>query len=203
VIGVRVHVWDVIVFPPTHTFHGEHLVTDPSRSLSPAIRSVENDLSSRREWLRRASALLVAAVAAPIAFRDVAAQGGQTGQIPRALTVYKSPTCDCCKAWVAHVQRAGFTVTARDLADLSEVKAAFGIPRALESCHTAQIGGYLVEGHVPADLIEKMLREKPVGRGLAVPGMPVGSPGMEGGTPERYQVMLFDKSGSARVYATR
>jgi hypothetical protein len=119
------------------------------------------------------------------------------------MTVYKSPTCGCCSAWIEHVEKAGFRCTERDLADLTEVKASFGVPRALESCHTAQIGGYLVEGHVPADLIEKMLREKPTARGLAVPGMPIGSPGMEGGTPERYQVLLFDRAGKTRVYATR
>jgi hypothetical protein len=127
----------------------------------------------------------------------------QPTQIPRAMTVYKSPTCGCCTAWIAHVEQAGFRCTVRDLADLTEVKASFGVPRALESCHTAQIGGYLVEGHVPADLIERLLREKPTARGLAVPGMPIGSPGMEGGTPERYQVLLFDRAGGTRVYATR
>jgi hypothetical protein len=89
------------------------------------------------------------------------------------------------------------------VADLREVKATFGIPGALESCHTAQIGPYLVEGHVPADLVRKMLTERPDARGLAVPGMPIGSPGMEGGTPERYQVLLFDKAGKTRVYAVR
>ena len=73
------------------------------------------------------------------------------------MTVYKTPTCGCCKAWVEHVQQAGFQVTVRDLADLAEVKAAFGVPAALQSCHTAQIGGYLVEGHVPADLVTRLL----------------------------------------------
>lgn len=91
----------------------------------------------------------------------------------------------------------------RDFADLTEVKRTFGIPRALESCHTAQIGSYVVEGHVPADLIKKMLTDKPAGRGLAVPGMPIGSPGMEGGTPERYQVLFLNKDGTTRVYANR
>jgi hypothetical protein len=158
---------------------------------------------SRRAWLAQVLPVLggvpvLAALGG--ALRPLAAQ---PTQIPRAMTVYKSPTCGCCTAWIEHVQQAGFRCTVRDLADLSEVKTSFGIPRALESCHTAQIGGYLVEGHVPADLIEKMLREKPTARGLAVPGMPIGSPGMEGGTPERYQVLLFDRAGGTRVYATR
>jgi hypothetical protein len=154
---------------------------------------------SRRAWLQRAGVLLAGAAAAPVLARQLDAQP----QLPRAMTVYKSPTCGCCSEWVKHVEQAGYTVTVRDLPDLTEMKASFGIPRALESCHTGQIGGYLVEGHVPADLITKMLRDKPAMRGIAVPGMPIGSPGMEGGTPERYQVLLFDKAGRTRVYATR
>jgi hypothetical protein len=156
---------------------------------------------SRRAWLQRARAALGGLVVAPWTGATLAAAGRDDQT--RAMTVYKSATCGCCSAWVEHVQRAGFTCTVRDLPDLTEVKASFGIPRALESCHTAQIGGYLIEGHVPADLIQKLLREKPTGRGLAVPGMPIGSPGMEGGTPERYQVLLFDKAGTTRVFATR
>jgi hypothetical protein len=156
---------------------------------------------TRRAWLQRAGVALGAIVAAPSAGASITAM--VRDDQPRAMTVYKSPTCGCCSAWIEHVQKAGFTCTVRDLPDLTEVKASFGIPRALESCHTAQIGGYLVEGHVPADLIQKLLREKPTARGLAVPGMPIGSPGMEGGTPERYQVLLFDKAGTTRVFATR
>lgn len=156
---------------------------------------------TRRAWLQRASMALGAIVVAPLVGASLAA--AVRDDQPRAMTVYKSPTCGCCSAWIEHVQQAGFTCTVRDLPDLSEVKASFGIPRALESCHTAQIGGYLVEGHVPADLIQKLLRDKPAARGLAVPGMPIGSPGMEGGTPERYQVLLFDKAGTTRVFATR
>lgn len=159
-----------------------------------------NPSLSRRMWLQRAGVATAALLAAPLGATSLFAQ---PTQIPRTMTVYKSPTCGCCTEWIKHVEAAGFKVTVRDLVDLREVKAAFGIPAALQSCHTGQIGSYLVEGHVPADLITKMLREKPAGRGLAVPGMPIGSPGMEGGTPERYQVMLFDKAGAARVYATR
>lgn len=173
-----------------------------ARSTHPLF--ARNDASrplSRRAWLERAGVALGAIVTAPLAGATLMAS--VRDDQPRAMTVYKSPTCGCCSAWIEHVQQAGFTCTVRDLPDLTEVKASFGIPRALESCHTAQIGGYLVEGHVPADLIQKLLREKPVARGLAVPGMPIGSPGMEGGTPERYQVLLFDKAGTTRVFATR
>jgi hypothetical protein len=163
---------------------------------------LSSDGLSRRAWLQRAGVALAALAGAPALGARLAASPSDLAQ-PRNMTVYKSPTCGCCSAWVEHVQQAGFTCTVRDLPDLAEVKASFGIPRTLESCHTAQIGGYLVEGHVPADLIQKLLREKPTARGLAVPGMPIGSPGMEGGTPERYQVLLFDKAGTTRVYASR
>ncbi len=156
---------------------------------------------SRRDWLRRAAVVAAGLVVAPT-LSPLWAES-QSQQLPTAMTVFKSPTCGCCKAWVDHVTKAGFKCTVRDVADLREVKVTFGIPAALESCHTAQIGSYLVEGHVPADLIMKLLKERPAGRGLAVPGMPIGSPGMEGGTPERYQILLFDKAGTTRVFATR
>jgi hypothetical protein len=102
------------------------------------------------------------------------------------------------------VKQAGFAVTVRDIADMASVKASFGVPDALGSCHTAKVGPYVVEGHVPADLIKRLLREQPAGRGLAVPGMPMGSPGMEqGGRKDAYDVLLFDKAGKTKVYASR
>jgi len=171
-----------------------------SSTVLPAS-AASHDVLSRRAMLHRAGVALVALAGAPLMGATLSAL--PRDDQPRAMTVYKSPTCGCCSAWIEHVQQAGFTCTVRDLPDLTEVKASFGIPRALESCHTAQIGGYLIEGHVPADLIQKLLRDKPTARGLAVPGMPIGSPGMEGGTPERYQVLLFDKAGTTRVFATR
>jgi hypothetical protein len=120
------------------------------------------------------------------------------------MTVYKDPNCGCCKQWVDHVRAAGFVVTVRDTADMAAVKASFGVPEALHSCHTAKVGPYTIEGHVPADLIARMLAEQPTGRGLAVPGMPVGSPGMEmGDRKDPYDVILFEKSGKTRVYARR
>lgn len=121
------------------------------------------------------------------------------------MTVYKSPTCGCCKAWVDHVRKAGFTVRTRDTDDLAPIKQSMGTAGALESCHTAVVGGYVVEGHVPADLIAKMLREKPSIAGLAVPGMPMGSPGMEvpDGTKDAYEVIAFDRKGKKSVYARR
>lgn len=121
----------------------------------------------------------------------------------RAIVVYKDPNCGCCKEWVTHVRGAGFTPTVHDTADMKSVKASMGVPPELESCHTARVGGYTIEGHVPADVIEKLLREKPVALGLAVPGMPMGSPGMEGPRKDKYDVVLFEKGGKRRVYASR
>jgi hypothetical protein len=151
---------------------------------------------SRRDFLRMA-ALTTGGVA-------LAAPAFVEAQALPAMTVYKDPNCGCCEQWVEHVQKAGFKVTVRDTADMQTVKASLGVPDALGSCHTARVGAYTVEGHVPADLIKKMLTEKPVARGLAVPGMPIGSPGMEqGGRKDRYDVLLFDKAGKTKVYASR
>ncbi len=118
------------------------------------------------------------------------------------VTVYKSPTCGCCKQWVRHMQASGFSVKAHDVADIVQNKTANGVPRTLGSCHTANVGGYVIEGHVPASDIKRLLKERPPVRGLAVPGMPVGSPGMEqGGHKDRYDVLTFDARGNTSVYA--
>jgi len=121
------------------------------------------------------------------------------------VTVFKSPTCGCCIKWVELVRAGGFPVTARDHDDLTPIKQAHGVPTELQSCHTALVEGYVVEGHVPVDLIDRLLRERPGIAGLAVPGMPIGSPGMEvpGRPAERYQVMSFDRTGRTSVYASR
>ena len=122
-----------------------------------------------------------------------------------AVTVYKSATCGCCALWVTHLKDNGFPTTAEDVADLGSVKKKHGVPEALQSCHTALIDGYVVEGHVPADLIDRLLAERPQVVGIAVPGMPIGSPGMEvpGRAADRYQVMTFDRTGRTTVFATR
>jgi hypothetical protein len=106
---------------------------------------------------------------------------------------------------VGHLQRQGFAVTVHNVSDLAPVKLRHRVPPALESCHTALVEGYVVEGHVPADLVLRLLKERPPVAGLAVPGMPIGSPGMEtpGRPAERYQVLAFDREGRTRVYATR
>ncbi len=121
------------------------------------------------------------------------------------VVVYKSATCGCCAEWVSHLRRHGSPVKSTDVSDLQAVKARHGVPADLQSCHTALVAGYVVEGHVPADLVGRLLREKPRVLGLAVPGMPAGSPGMEtaDGRVDRYQVLTFDRSGKTAVFATR
>lgn len=118
--------------------------------------------------------------------------------------VYKTPTCGCCGLWVAHLQKSGFTTEVHNLDDLGAVKARVGIPYGLGSCHTAQIDGYFAEGHVPADDIKRLLRERPDAKGLTVPGMPAGSPGMEvaSGRVDRYEVLLVGRDGTTSVFAT-
>jgi hypothetical protein len=117
-----------------------------------------------------------------------------------SVTVSKDPNCGCCGAWVAHLRQAGFSVSVRDTKELPAIKERLGVPSGLASCHTAEVSGYVVEGHVPADAIKRLLNEKPAATGLAVPGMPIGSPGMEGGTPEIYEVVLFGRQ-SQSVFA--
>jgi hypothetical protein len=119
------------------------------------------------------------------------------------IKVYKDPGCGCCKEWVKHLEQNGFKVETMDMPDLSAVKAKYGVMPDIQACHTAVVDGYAIEGHVPADVILKMLREKPAIAGLAVPGMPSGSPGMEGAMKERYDVLTFDRAGRTTVYAQR
>jgi len=120
------------------------------------------------------------------------------------ITVYKTASCGCCKAWVEHLTRNGFSPTTHDLPDLSETKDSLGVPNALRSCHTAVLGRYVFEGHVPADLIKKVVADKPAILGLAVPGMPAGSPGMEvPGRKDAYDVIAFTRDGKRSIYAKR
>ena len=122
------------------------------------------------------------------------------------VTVYKSPTCGCCKEWIKYMEKSGWTLKVIDMDDLRPIKTASGVPTAMESCHTALVGTYIVEGHVPSDLIQKMLNEKPAIIGLSVPGMVEGPPGMEDGSGRKqppYTVMAFAKGGKTSVYARR
>lgn len=110
---------------------------------------------------------------------------------PQSVTVYRDPNCGCCLGWVRHLRNNGFTVAIEDTSDLETVRSRHRVPADLAGCHTALIDGYVIEGHVPAAAIRRLLAERPKALGLAVPGMPMGSPGMEGGTPERYAAVLF------------
>ena len=120
------------------------------------------------------------------------------------VVVYKSPTCGCCSNWIAHLKSNGFQVEANDVADaqLSAVAKSAGVTDDLASCHTAKVGGYIVEGHVPAADIQRLLKEKPAIAGIAAPGMPMGSPGMEqGGNKQPFDVIAFTKDGKKTVFA--
>lgn len=118
------------------------------------------------------------------------------------ITVFKDPNCGCCKEWVAHLRKHAFTVIARDTSDVSGIKATARLPRQLYSCHTAFVNGYVVEGHVPAADIQKLLADRPKIAGIAVAGMPAGSPGMEvPGRVDRYDVVTYARDGSTTVFA--
>lgn len=116
------------------------------------------------------------------------------------VLVYKSPTCGCCKKWNEHLTSNGYTVKSKDMDDVSPIKAELGVPRKLVSCHTAVVQGYVIEGHVPAADIARLLKEKPKIVGLAAPGMPGASPGMDSGS-DPYEVLTFDAKGTTTVWA--
>ena len=117
-----------------------------------------------------------------------------------AVTVYKTATCGCCKDWVTHLEANGFRVDSHDVTDLDRIKQNLGVRPQYASCHTAIAEGYTLEGHVPASDIKRLLAERPKGRGLAVPGMPGGSPGMESAPKQPYATLLIDDQGGARVF---
>lgn len=116
------------------------------------------------------------------------------------IEVYKSPYCGCCTDWIRYLKKNGFTVKVHDVSDPSEFRAKLGVPYELGSCHTAGAGGYAIEGHVPVREIRRILAEKPGAKGLAVPSMPLGSPGMEGPRSDPYEVLLFQADGKYSVY---
>jgi hypothetical protein len=128
---------------------------------------------------------------------------GIDAQKPVPVQVFKDATCGCCSVWVEHLRRNGFAPTSENVADMQAVKDVYKVPTQARSCHTALVGGYVVEGHVPAAEIQRLLREKPKIAGLAVGGMPIGSPGMEGPNPRPYDVLTFDKTGKTTVFSTQ
>ena len=128
----------------------------------------------------------------------VAAQKGP------AVQVYKDPTCGCCSLWVEHLRKAGFSATVSDVDDIDAIKTKHGVPRQARSCHTAIVGGYVIEGHVPATDVQRLLKERPAVAGIGVAGMPIGSPGMEVASvkPQPYDVLAFTKGGEVTVFAS-
>ena len=145
--------------------------------------------------MARKFSILLAALA-------LGAAGAALAQTAGTVEIYKSPYCGCCGKWAEHMRSAGFAVKEVASARMELVKQEAGVPEALGSCHTAKVAGYVVEGHVPAADVRRMLAEKPAIRGLSAPGMPLGSPGMEGPYPaERYDVVSFDAQGRSAVFS--
>lgn len=132
----------------------------------------------------------------------VATEVAQAAALP-LVVVYKSPTCGCCESWIAHMKAAGFPVEAKDVDNMDAIKTKVGVPYGKGSCHTAEVGGYFIEGHVPASDVKRLLAERPQAKGLTVPGMPAGSPGMEvpDGTVQPYDVELVAADGTTSVFA--
>jgi len=118
------------------------------------------------------------------------------------VEMYKSPNCACCTGWAEHLRKAGFTVTVHKRDDMDAIKSKYGVPEKLASCHTAVVDGYIIEGHVPAQDVERLLKEHPKVAGLTAPGMPMKSPGMQavGQSPQGYDVLAFDKDGTSKIF---
>lgn len=165
-------------------------------------------MTLRRAWTTVPVALLLAACG-PSDASEAPAGDAQPSPVASAradaplpaILVYKTASCGCCNGWVEHLRAAGFEVDARDVTDLMSIKRDAGVPVDMSSCHTALVDGYVVEGHVPADVVMRLLDERPEVAGIAVPGMPVGSPGMEGPGARPYSVQSFDRQGSREVFA--
>ncbi|WP_084606892.1 DUF411 domain-containing protein [Leptolyngbya iicbica] len=157
---------------------------------------MKNPLASLRFWFLSAIAagLVVSAC-------SMANPGGQSA-IAAELTVFRSPTCGCCSLWIDHMKEAGFTVRDEVTEDMTAIKQEYGLPQNLASCHTTIANGYVIEGHIPAADVQRLLTEKPDIAGIAVPGMPIGSPGMESGNyVEPYTVFSFTDTGETAAFA--
>jgi hypothetical protein len=155
----------------------------------------------KRDYIRT---MALAAAFASLALTTAAVRTSP-GDVPvkkPVITVYKDPSCGCCKSWIEHLVKHGYRVDAKDSPNMTEIKRTLGVPTGLTACHTAMVNGYLIEGHVPAADIDRLLAQKPKIAGLAVPGMPAGSPGMEGARAQGYQVLAFDKTGKPTVFAS-
>ena len=153
-------------------------------------------MNRRQVWLASAIGIAAATV-------SVAAARSVAGEPPVDILVYKSPTCGCCSKWIDHLKANGFNVTATDVPDMAAVHRQNGVPDPLISCHTALVDSYVIEGHVPADVIQRLLKEKPRVHGLTIPGMPASAPGMDAKPPVPYEVLTFQRDGKTAVYERR
>lgn len=131
----------------------------------------------------------------------LAASGAARAEAPVRVEAFKSPYCGCCQKWVEHMRKNGFEIVAKDVDDVPAVRKGLGMPDRYGSCHTAKVGGYVIEGHVPAEDVRRLLRERPRAVGLSAPGMPQGSPGMETSTPQAYDTLLVRANGGHEVFA--
>lgn len=150
--------------------------------------------------------LAIAAALLSVGSAAATAQAANSSRRPPdvapAVTVFKDPNCGCCKEWIEHLRKHAFKVTAKDTSDVGTIKRSGRVPPQLVSCHTAFVNGYVIEGHVPAEDIRRLLEEKPKIAGLAVAGMPIGSPGMEvGNRKDKYDVIAFNRDGTTSVFA--
>lgn len=168
----------------------EHTDTTPASSNRPR----------RLTWVAGAIGLVAVLGIAASVFTGRSAEAARQS----VIEVYKDPACGCCSLWVEHLRDHGFAVTARDTRQLAALKAENGVPREMQSCHTALVDGYVIEGHVPAADVQRLLTDRPAIAGLAVAGMPIGSPGMEveGVPAQPYDVMAFSEDGGAFVFAS-
>lgn len=145
------------------------------------------------------SAFIVLAASIYIGF-NLSAKTAVADTVKEEILVYKSPTCGCCNKWVKYLEREEFKVTTKDYSNMKPIKNMMGVQPQFQSCHTAKIGKYFIEGHVSTFDIKKLLKEKPDIKGLAAPGMPMGSPGMEGHRKDKYNVLAIDKNDNASIY---
>lgn len=159
----------------------------------------DDTMLTRRDWLVRATGAIGGGVALAVLLPRAASASPK----PASITVYKDPSCGCCTKWVDHLRASGFAPEVHDRGDMDALKDSLGVPSELRSCHTAVAGRYVIEGHVPASDVKKLLASAPANLvGLAVPGMPAGSPGMEmGARADRYDVIAFGAKGTTRVFA--
>ena len=135
-----------------------------------------------------------------LAIALILASSAHSAELPK-IEVWKSPTCGCCTKWIQHLKQAGFDVIAHDVANGADARAAVGMPQRYAACHTARVAGYAIEGHVPAGDIKRLIAEHPPSTGLAVPGMPAGSPGMKGSYDVPFQTLSINRSGATTVFA--